>query len=362
MERVLQIVESMHQGGIQTFIMNVYREMDRTRCQFDFLVFRNDKQLYEEEILALGGKIYKCASRRQGLLTCLRDLEKFFKTHNEYQVVHYHASSLSFIEPLYVAHKFGVKTRIIHSHSSSFLGNKVHVLLHYMNRQRIGKLANTYLACGSPAQKWMFGNINKMKDVHILYNGINVEQFAFDSKIRMETRSKLGIQNKLVIGHVGRFSKVKNQSFLVDVFIEVLKKETDAVLLLIGDGEQKREIENKCNLCGITEQVLFLGNRNDVQKYLMAMDVFIMPSLYEGFPVTMIEAETVGIPILLSDSVTNEAVINSNVEQVSLNKSAEDWAKKAINIAGIGRVEPHMKGSNYDIQYVVDELLGIYET
>lgn len=360
MIRILQIVDSMHQGGIQAFLMNLYRNIDRELIQFDFLIFRQDKQWYEDEINSLGGRIYKCPGRREGIATCHKYLKSFFGEHKEYNAVHYNASSLSFIAPLYFARKSGIEIRIIHCHSSSFIGNKIHKILHKINKRKIYKLANVYLSCSEPATEWMFGGTSVIDKVQIVLNGVDSKKFLFSDNIRGVYRRKLNIENDFVVGHVGRFSKVKNHFFIIRVFEEIIKLNNSAKLLLVGDGELRKEIENVVASKGLNSSVLFLGSRNDVPELMQAMDVLVMPSLYEGFPVTAVEAQAAGLPVIISDTITREVCINPNVKMLNLDDSSSSWAtdilKSRERIISVDRIID----SGLDIKNTSEKLSKIY--
>lgn len=360
MVRVLQIVDSMDVGGIQAFLMNLYRNINRNEIQFDFLIFRNTKQWYEDEINELGGKIYKAPGRKKGIIKCYKYLNVFFKKHPEYNVVHYNASSLSFILPLKIAKKNGVQNRIIHCHSSSFMGNHIHKYLHNLHKKQISEIANVYLSCSEPATEWMYGNTPIHNKVIMVKNGINCDEYLYSENIRAEYRKKLNINNSYVVGHVGRFSKVKNHSFLIDIFCEIKKLQNNAVLLLVGDGELRKEIEELTVKKGISSTVIFLGNRNDVSKLMQAMDVFVMPSFYEGFPVTIVEAEANGLPIIMSDTITSEVCVNSNIIIKSLNESSKTWAKEALKNNNRIKTNKNIKDSGLDIKSTVTQLCNIY--
>lgn len=361
MIRVLQITDHLEMGGIQAFLMNLYRNINRDEVQFDFLIFRNTKQWYEDEINELGGKIYKAPGRKKGIIKCYKYLNNFFKTHPEYKIVHYNASSLSFILPLKIAKAYNVDKRIIHCHSSSFMGNTIHKYLHFLHKKQISKLANIYLSCSKPATEWMYGNTPIFNKVIMVKNGINCDKYLYSEEIRDDYRNKLNLNNSYVVGHVGRFSKVKNHSFLIDIFCELKKLQNNAVLLLVGDGELKSEIEKLTETKGVSSSVKFLGNRNDVSKLMQAMDILVMPSFYEGFPVTIVEAEASGLPIIMSDTITNEVCVNSNITIKSLNDSSKNWAIEALKNKTRIKTNKNIKENGLDIKSTVTQLINIYK-
>lgn len=360
MKRVLQIVDSMGMGGIQAFIMNVYRSIDKEEFQFDFLLHHKLPNSYDEEIKKLGGKIYYLPSRKDGILKNKKALDVFFKEHDEYKVVHQHESSLTYIEPLIAAKNNGVPIRIIHAHSTKASGNKIHTLLHYINKRRINDIATHYFACGKLAGEWMYKNTSCETKFQIVNNGINIEEFKYNESIRKEYRKLFGVENNFVIGNIGRFSKVKNHSFLIDIFKEYLLKNDNARLILVGDGELRKDIEKKVNNLSIGDKVLFLGVRNDVEKILQLFDFVIIPSLYEGFPVTAIEAQACGLPVIMADTITGDALINRNVEMLSLNESPKKWSEKIDILSNSFSDNERLLENGFDIKKTVDYLKKIY--
>lgn len=358
--RILQVVDSMDLGGIQSFLMNIYRNLNKNKIQFDFLVFRNTDQYFEKEILSLGGKIYKLPGRRDGFIKSKKALNQFFCQHKEYNIVHYHTSSISYIDPIQIAHKCGVKNIIVHAHSTRAPGSKIQTVLHYLNKPKIYKYANNYIACGKAAATWMYGNTKCEKNVKVIYNGISLNKFKFNDDLRKLKRKELGIENKYVVGHVGRFSRVKNHSFIIDVFSSILKVKKDSVLLLVGTGEMMENVKNKVLELNLQNSVIFAGTRSDVNDLLNAMDIMVFPSLYEGFPVTLIEAQASGLPCIISDTISDEVIINDNVKQISLNSSIDDWANLALSIhrqMTLGNFED----SVFSISNTIKQMSNIYE-
>ena len=363
MKRILQITDSMGMGGIQAFIMNVYRNIDREKYQFDFLLHQKMENGYDDEILKMGGIIYYIPSRHEGIIKNRKALEKFFSKHPEYTVVHQHESSLTYIEPLVIAKKYHVPVRIMHSHSTRASGSKIHTLLHKINIHRIKNVATNYFACGELAGKWMYNGSGVEKKVIIVNNGIDIKKYSFDETIRKKVRIELGLDKKFVIGNVGRFSEVKNHTFLIDVFNEFVKLYPDSELVLVGDGDLQQDMKNKVKELSLSDKVQFLGIRRDVHTILMSFDYVVIPSLYEGFPVTAIEAQAIGVPCLISDSVTKDVVINNNVKMLSLRESADVWADQIYKNKKVQR-NSNKEGlikKGFDIATTTDYLLEIYK-
>lgn len=360
MKRILQIVDSMGLGGIQSFIMNVYRVIDKEKIQFDFLLHNKPENSYDDEILKMGGRIYYLPARSEGIKKNKCALDDFFRKHKEYEVVHEHESSLSYIEPLVAAKKNGVPVRIMHSHNTKISGSVMHIVLHNMHSHIIHKVATHYLACGELAGKWMYGK-SKVKDKFcIVYNGINLKDYEYDDQVRNIMRAELGIKNEVVVGHAGRFMKVKNHKFLLDIFKVFHDNYRESILILAGDGDLLENIKEYAKKIGISECVKFLGMRRDINRVIQAMDVMVMPSLYEGFPVIAIEAQANGLPVYLSDTITKEAVIKDNVHMIELKATAEEWERSIRN--DLRRIPDNqiLYNKGFDINDIAKKLINLY--
>lgn len=366
MIRILHCVHGMNRGGIETFIMNIYRCLDRTKLQFDFLVNTKEKCDYDDEIKALGGRIYYVPGRREGLLKSKIKTNEFFQKHKEYKIVHVHMSSLSNISILSAAKKNAIPCRIIHSHSTKVSGNKIHIVLHKLNKLFISTLATNYFACSNTAAKWMYPKKLYLNQKYkIVKNGIEPEKFNFNLNVRIQKRNELGISNRFVIGHIGRFHPVKNHHFLIDIFYEIYKIDKSALLLLVGEGNLRSEIENKVENLGLKNNVMFLGVRSDIPELLQAMDAFVLPSFYEGLPVVLIEAQATGLKCYTSKNVvTNESNVCNLVEFISIKDSAETWAKKILENRYYKRIQTQkmIKDSGYDIRIVAKEIEDLYKS
>ena len=363
MDRVLQITDGMAVGGgIQSFIMNVYRNVDREKVQFDFLLHRHNEKSYEDEIKKLGGRIYYVPGRKEGIKENKKGLDDFFTHHPEYKVVHFHASSLSYCEPLLAAEKHGVPIRIMHSHSSRIIGKKrlIHLVLHKLHKRNISNMATSYLTCGSLAGEWMYGGTSIENDVRIIKNGIDLKRFTFDYDKRSKLRTEMNLSDCFVICHVGRFETVKNHKFLLEVFLKIYEKKENARLLLVGNGTQLESIKQHAKDLGIDKVVKFLGIRNDVEAIYQIADSVVFPSLYEGFPVTAIEVQASGTPIVMSDTITKEALIKPNAFAISLSESPEAWADCVLANTEKYPDNTGLYNLGLDIGTTVKELMKIY--
>lgn len=324
--RVLHVVTYMGRGGLETMIMNYYRNIDRSKVQFDFLTHRCERWDYDDEIEKLGGKIYNLPRLNPFSYKYLKALDNFFREHKEYKIVHCHQDCLSGIILKY-AKKNGVPFTIAHSHSSN-QNKDLKLLVKLIVKKSIPKYTDYLLACGKEAGEWMFNTT----EYTILNNAIDTKRYIYNEEKSLEMKEKLGITDKFVIGHVGRFRQEKNHSFIIDIFKEVCAKEPNSTLLLVGDGPLEDEIKKKVYDSGLLGKVKFLGARDNVNDLMQSMDVFILPSLYEGIPLTMIESQASGLNCIISDKVPKECIVTKNVKVLSLQESSNYWADEILKI------------------------------
>ena len=326
--RVLQVVTYMGRGGLETMLMNYYRKMDREKIQFDFLVHRDFEADYDEEIRRLGGRIYRLSRLNPVSKGYLDQLDSFFKEHREYRIVHSHLDCMAGI-PLKYAKKNGVPIRIAHAHSSSQTKDKKY-LLKLLYKRMIPKYATDFYACSEAAGKWMFGG----HGFSVLNNAIDAKEYSYNPEMAIKVRDELKIpEEAVVVGHVGRFDPPKNHEMIVKIFAEVLKRIPGAKLLLVGGGDLQHTVQSQVISLGIQDHVIFTGIRSDVCDLLQAMDVFLFPSLYEGLPVSIIEAQAAGLPCIISDKVPIECKKTDLVQQMNLSESCGSWAEKVITAA-----------------------------
>ncbi|QUG40592.1 glycosyltransferase family 1 protein [Psychrobacillus sp. INOP01] len=350
--RVLQVFAQMNRGGAETMIMNLYRNIDRSKIQFDFIVHTEEKCAFDDEIYKLGGKIFRVpAYKGKNHMNYVKSWRNFFEQQPEYNIIHGHVRSTAAIY-LKIAKKYKLVT-IAHSHSISSgtgLSAKVKDVIQYPIRN----IADYLLACSKPAGEWLFGEIAcKRNNFYILNNAIDTKKFVYSEKIRNGKRNEFPIKNKLVLGHVGRFNASKNHDFLIDIFKAVCDRNENAVLMLVGDGELRKTIEKKVNDLDLGEKVIFTGVREDIDELIQAMDMFVFPSLYEGLGIVLIEAQVSGLPCVVSDKIPKEAIITSNVEQVRLNNSPKIWSEVILTrLEGYERISPivEIKNHGYDIE------------
>jgi len=327
MIRVLQVFSVMNRGGSETMIMNYYRNIDRSKIQFDFVVHTKKKGAYDEEIKSLGGQIFHIPFfYGYNLFSYQKAWHSFFQLHPDYKIIHIHYFTIAgAILP--IAKKYNITTRIVHSHIAVKTIPFIRFIRLHSLRFFAIRNATDRFACGSDAGFFFFKN----KNFVVMNNAIDAEKFKFNPSLRNKIRSKLELNDKFVIGHIGRFNIQKNHAFVIDVFKEVLNLNKNAVLLLIGEGSLKQEMKDKVLNLGLEDKVIFTGIRPDIQELLQAMDVFLFPSLYEGLPVTIIEAQAAGLKIIASDTISKEANITDLVQNYSLEKSPALWAEIVYN-------------------------------
>jgi glycosyltransferase involved in cell wall biosynthesis len=360
--RIAQVVGPVVLGGVDTMVMNYYRHIDRSKVQFDFIMDGYEKTPIDDEIRALGGRVYKVEPYAKNIVKSMRQYYRIFRE-NRYPIVHSHMNTLS-VFPLFEAWRAGVPVRIAHSHSTAAKGEGVRTTMKYMLRPFAKIFPTHYCACAEYAGRWLFGD--KFFDsgkVRVIKNAIDLERFSFKPQVRTQMREKLGIENKFVVGHVGRFMYQKNHDFLIDIFDEIHKQNPNSILLLIGDGPLKKQIQEKVDKLGLTNSVQFLGLRRDVPDLLQAMDVFVLPSYYEGLPVVGVEAQAAGLPCFFSDAITAETKITDLVSFINLSQTPANWAQKIVCCANdFPRTNMHqeIEKSGFDIQNAAKELEKLY--
>lgn len=357
MIRVLHVVTYMGRGGLETMLMNYYRHIDRSKIQFDFLVHRDFEADYDAEIRKLGGKIYHVSRLIPWSITYRKELLAVFRNHPEYKIVHVHQDCLSSVA-LQCAKACGVPVRIAHSHNSNQDKNlKYFIKRHYM--KKIPLYATELYACSKAAGNWMFGG----KEFRVLPNAIETKDYQYSENVDRKVRQEFGLGDHIVIGHVGRFYPQKNHDFLIRIFYECCRLNSDVRLMLVGDGEDKNRIQEKVRDMGLQEKVIFTGIRSDVNELLQSMQVFVFPSLYEGLPVTMIEAQAAGLPCIISDQVSEECEVTCGlVKRKSLQESPEEWARVILREVQNPRTDhrQEIRDAGYDITTAVEQLEAYY--
>lgn len=358
--KILNIIRTMNMGGAQVIIMNLLRNIDKDKFQLDFLL--NEEGVFDDEIRKLGGKIYYMPYLTQvGQLKYKKNLIKFFNEHREYQIVHSHMNQVSgiILEAAKIAH---VPIRIAHSHTTGNKNNLIVKIYKKYLQKKINKNATHLIACSKETANWLY--TNRAKEALIINNGISMERFKFSQEKRNLVRHSLNISDEtIVVGNVGRFSKVKNHVFMLEVFKEFRKK-YNAKLLLIGEGELKEDIINKAKQDNILQDIIFKVEKNSVENYYNAMDVYICPSLYEGIPLTLIEAQTNGIPVIASNTIDPKVKLTDNFIFESLSSPISIWIEKMHELLDIGRKNniANVQEAGYDIKEQTLKLENFYST
>ncbi|MBR2403928.1 MAG: glycosyltransferase family 1 protein [Lachnospiraceae bacterium] len=328
--RVLEVIGKRPVGGVGTVMLNYQNYIDAEKVQMDYLIFGEEAELFDDQVKALGSKVYMypALSGRQMGRTKIY-LEQFFAEHEgEYDIVHLHAPTIAFMAFPIIA-KHGIKHRIIHSHATLYAENKVKAI-----RNKIlwalakGKITDR-IGCSKAAGDFLFGN----EDFIVLKNAIAYENYLYDEEVRASLRKDMQVEDKLVVGNVGRFSQQKNQIFLIEIFAKIKELHPDSVLWLLGDGELRNDIEAKIRTFGLQDSVKLFGMVKNTREYYQAMDVMVMPSLFEGLPMVGVEAQASGLPCVFADTITREVDV-VGCPYISLQEPVEVWAKATIDMAG----------------------------
>ncbi len=330
MIRVLHSVSNMDRGGIETMLMNYYRNIDRTKVQFDFIQNKAKPGDYDDEIKSMGGRIFIGPGLKpNNYPEYLKFIDRILLENPNIKILHAHNEGMAFY-PLSSAKKSGLRVRIAHAHNTRIIRDYKWPFK-IVCKAMIPYVANHYWSCGTDAGIYYFGKNRWENKGKILHNAISPDNFRFNNETRKRIREEYGLTDKFVIGHVGRFNLQKNHLRLIEIFREVVNKNSNARLLLIGTGELEIATKNKVLEYGLGDKVLFLGLRSDVSDLYQAMDVFVMPSLFEGLPVVGIEAQASGLDCIYSDKITKEALILPTSEFVSLKNSNSHWADIILN-------------------------------
>lgn len=361
--RVLNLFTIMDRGGAETMVMNYYRNIDRTKVQFDFMVHRIERGAYDDEIEALGGKIYRMPPINPWDSCKYRKIIRgFYSKHTEYKILHSHMSELGYYD-FVEAHKFNVPVRICHAHNRPHGIDIKSPVRWYYKTMMMPHITHMFI-CGEEAGEWLYGKKNADKFI-MMNNAIDSEKYQFNSKIRTEVRKSLQVNdNQLIIGHIGRFDPQKNHKFIIDIFNELRKERPDSILLLVGNdlSDCGKEVHKKVEKLGLEDNVMFLGVRSDIPNLLQAMDVFLFPSLFEGLSVASIEAQAAGLPTIISDCVPIECKKTELVKIVPLSEKVSTWSKTIIECSKMERQNQieELKRAKFDIKENAEWLTDFY--
>lgn len=332
MKKILIDGMSGNMGGVEKFVYIIYETL-KDEWQVDFITV-DESIPYQEEFLENGCQIHRITPRYESVSKYRDDIRDVFKN-NQYDVFWFNKTTLSSIDCIREAKKRGVKKVICHSHSSKNMGTLVTLLMHNVNKINVGKYIDYRVACSKEAANWFFGA--EAEKTVILSNAVNIDKYEPNEVLRNEKRKEFGIEDKFVIGNVARFTKEKNHKFLIDIFAELCKKE-DVVLVSCGEGPLWEEIKNYAKERNIEDKVLFLGMRKDIAEILQAIDVIVFPSLFEGLPFSLVEAQAGGLPCLISDTIGKETKLTDLVKFFSLNAGAEAWADEILKYKNYKKV------------------------
>lgn len=327
--RILHVVVNMNRGGAETLVMNLYRNVDRSKVQFDFLTCKAG--VFDSEIAEMGGKVYRLPYVTDvGHTAYVKQLNQFFKENSHYTIVHSHMDKMSGLV-LRAAEKANIPVRIAHSHNTQSEGGLASKVYKWYAGSNIKRSATHLYACSNAAAQWLFKN--QSNETFILKNGIECDKFKFSSDVREQIRKELQLDKEsLVIGHVGRFNHQKNHLFLLEVFAQLIKAVPNAKLILVGGGTLHSKIEEKITELQVEENVKLLGVREDIHLLLQAFDAFVFPSLHEGLPVTLIEAQGAGLPCIISDAITKEVDMGIELVQSLPLTDKNVWVETLLNV------------------------------
>ncbi|WP_394218334.1 glycosyltransferase family 1 protein [Halobacillus trueperi] len=362
--RILQVVGGMNRAGTETMLMNLYRNIDRKRVQFDFISYSPEEAHYDEEIRRLGGRVFHLTHTYS-----IKELYQVIKKNGPYQAIHSHTLFHCGIANL-TAWLAGIKTRISHAHTTL---DKSDTLLRKMYlscmRGAVKLFSTHYLACSEKAGQYLFGKVGPSNKKYIYFpNLINYEECWNVQYIEVRAlKRKLDIENKTVIGHIGRFMDAKNHQFLLQVMKILVKKDKNIQLLLVGDGDLRKEIEEKAEEYHLQDHIRFLGIRQDIPTLLQCMDVFVFPSTYEGLGLVLLEAQAAGLPCLVSEAIQPEADLNLDlIWKLKLSEGPDVWAENVLNLVGQKekdkeRVKDRFQNHEHSIPQAVQRVMKIYK-
>lgn len=361
MKRILCLLSGMNAGGAETFLMKVYRNIDRTKYQMDFCINVKEHCFYEDEINNLGGLIHRIPTKSENVKEFQRQLANVVRDYSYDRVLRITSNAMGFMD-LKIAKKAGARICIARSSNASDGSGMKSKIAHRVGRALYSKYVDVRLAPSDLAAKYTFGEkAYKAGQVAILHNGVDLNTFRYDPNVRKKVRNEFSCSSEMkLIGHVGRFDEQKNHMFLLEIFRKINLKDSNTKLILVGQGKLEDQIRQKALDFGIIDHIVFTGVRSDVPALLSAMDVFVMPSFYEGMPNTVVEAQATGLPCVIADTITAEANITGLVRYLPLGDS-DAWAEAALSAIASERADTHASFMEYqyDIESVTKEFIRI---
>ncbi|AXQ78537.1 glycosyltransferase family 1 protein [Streptococcus chenjunshii] len=367
-EKILIIGLSPVLAGTETFIMTYYRNLDPDKFQIDFIVRTQEKVIFEDEIRARGSQIFYIPPKRKNPIVYKKAMHSFFSKHaSEYHIIWYHVMGVSNIDMLIYAKKYGIEKRIIHSHVSQWRGSWMRYILHQLNKKKLFHYATDYFACSQLAAQYLYNGSVLDKSI-IINNAVDIDKFLFSVDQRKRIREELGWSNNKVIGNIGRLAVQKNQPFLLDVFNVALKQDSSLRLVILGDNSLSEGtlsvIKQKIQDYHIHDKVKLVGSQSNIQAWLSAFDLFILPSLFEGLPLSAVEAQANGLPVLVSDTVTEELKILDSTAYLPLDADLQVWAQQIITMLTMKRsqqetIDKRFAEKGFDIKKQVKDVENI---
>lgn len=359
--RILHVLGALDRGGAETMVMNLYRNIDRTKIQFDFIIHTQKNCDYNAEIKQMGGKIYSLEKfKGYNLFDYIKQFNDFFKNHSEYKVVHGHMRSTASLY-LSVAKKYNMYT-VAHSHNTSS-GKGLSAFIKNILQYPLRYIADYFFACSKEAGIWLFGKkkVNS-KNFAVIKNAIDIDKFLYNNEIREEKRKVLNVTNQFVLGNVARFHEQKNHEFLIELFDEYIKINPNSILVLVGEGDLKKRIRCKVNSLGIDKSVIFLNSREDINELMQAFDVFLFPSKYEGLGIVAIEAQCASLPVIASINIPRDVEISQQITFLETN-NRNSWIKELELLSKKNRTIKFKRdfiNSGYDINETTKFLSDFY--
>ena len=365
--KVLYFIDRMLRGGIQSLVINWISMFDKNKVKVDFLLLDDGNKYELEDILKeYGCDVYKLngvwINQPFDFIKESKALEQFFKEHNDYKIVHMHSTSKNYMVLKY-AKKYGIPTRIAHAHATDFqTSSKIKKIIGNILKSKLLKYSTDFFGCSKEAGIWLFGNKIACSDkFHVIKNGVDIEKFKYNEKNRYEIRKEYNIKDTdIIIGHVGRFTEVKNHKFMIEIIDKIVKKNSNYKIMFVGEGILKEDIINEVEKRNLQGNVIFTGFQSEVDTYMSAFDIFILPSIYEGLGLVLIEAQANGLPcIATKGTIPNEVMMSKNFKFVDL--TLRDWVNKIIT-TDIKRTDnyKYIKKNGYLIENTIEELLNIY--
>ncbi|MGX2961385.1 glycosyltransferase family 1 protein [Peribacillus sp. JNUCC 23] len=363
--KVLHVVGAMNRAGTETMLMNIYRNIDRNKVYFDFISYSKQDADYDEEIKSLGGRVIKLSKTQS-----IKEILNVIKKYGPYDVVHSHTLFHCGIAAI-AAKLAGVKVRISHAHTTL---DRSDSLIRKTYMQSMKTIINTFstnlLACSNEAGSYLFGQQGMNKPKYSYFpNLIDYSKFLKEPRNEMNKfKAEEGLENSVVIGHIGRFMEAKNHWFLLDIMKSMIKKDNRVKLLLVGDGVLRSQIEEEAKKEGIYDNIRFVGVRNDIHTMLHSMDIFVFPSIYEGLGLVLLEAQASGLPCIVSDAIQPEADLKIGlISKLSLAKGADAWADKIVELVGTKKKDSNniidgFERNSYSLPIGITKLTNIYKT